>query len=472
MAFQLATSGLYGAHRDEFYYLAGGHHLAWGYVDHPPIVPALYRLSEMLFGHSVQALHVLPAMLGGVYVILAVLLAREFGGDRRAQLLAAVVATLAPLFLTTSHFLSTVSLDVVAWAVASLLLARLIRNGDQRLWVAIGIVVGLGMMNKHAMAFWVAGAGIGLLVMPERRLLLSRWAVLGGAIAFLLFAPNLVWQARHGWATLEFLSNLRSNNSASDRSQFVPLQLLGMTLAGTVIWLVGLWALIRRKQWKRQRWLAVGYAALFVALFASGGKGYYVGSWYLPVIAVGAVVIERTWNKTAYWLLTSAVVVSGLIVAPLFTPILPEATAHSLHLDTTNKDLGGMMGWPHVVAEVATAFDSLPPDTRATATILTGNYSEAGAINFWRARYGLPEAISGHNTYWWWGYGQPQGGPVIAIGLPKSVLDRYWGDVQQITVLGSDGDIIDPQEQGNVIWLCREQKLPWAAIWPELRVYD
>ena len=130
------------------------------------------------------------------------------------------------------------------------------------------------------------------------------------------------------------------------------------------------------------------------------------------------------------------------------------------------------MGWPHVVAEVAETFDSLPLDDRATATILTSNYSEAGAINFWRDKYGLPEAISGHNTYWWWGYGQPRGGPVIAVGLSKQVLDRYWADVQPVALLGSDGFIVDPQEQGSVIWLCRDQKVPWEAIWLELRVYD
>ncbi len=471
-AFQLATSGLYGAHRDEFYYLAGGHHLAWGYVDHPPIVPALYRLSEMLFGHSVSALHVLPALLGGIYVILAVLLAREFGGGRRAQLLAAVIATVAPLFLTTSHFLSTVSLDVVAWAVASLLLARLIRTEDRRLWLAVGIVVGLGMLNKHTMAFWVAGAGIGLLATPQRCLLLSRWTIAGAATALILFAPNLIWQTQHDWATLEFLRNLRSNNSASDQSQYFPLQVLGMTLAGTAVWLSGIWALIKREDWASQRWLAIGYVALLIALFAAGGKGYYIGSWYLPVVAIGVVVIEKTWSRTAYLALTCAVVVTGLAMAPLFTPMLPETTAVALHLDTANKDLGGMMGWPHVVAQVAGVFDSLPASDRSTATILTGNYGEAGAINFWRDRYGLPKAISGHNTYWWWGYDDLKGGPVIAVDIPRSVLERYWGDVQMAGTLGSDGVTIDPQERGNVIWICRDQKVPWQSIWPNLRVYD
>ena len=396
------------------------------------------------------------------------MLTREFGSGSRAQLLAALVAALAPLFLTTSHFLSTVSLDVVAWAVASLILVRLIRTGDRRLWLAVGLVVGIGMMNKYTMAFWVAGAGLGLLMTPERKLLISPWTLAGAIITLVIFAPNLVWEAQHHWATIEFLQNLRTNNSASDRSQFVPLQFLGMTLAGTAIWLAALWVLLKNRAWAPQRWLAFGYIALFAALFVSGGKGYYIGSWYLPLIAVGAVVIERAWSRMGYWVLTAAVVVSGLVMAPLFTPMLPQATAHSLGLDTANKDLGGMMGWPHVVAQVAGVFDSLPPKERASATILTSNYGEAGAINFWRDRYGLPAAISGHNTYWWWGYDHPQGGPVIAVGLPKSILERYWGDVQLAAILGSDGVVIDPQEQGNAVWICRDQKVPWMAIWPQL----
>ena len=283
VAFQLATATRSGLHRDEMYYLAGGHHLAWGYVDHPPLVPALYRAGEALFGHTQLALHVLPAFVGGVYVVVGALLARELGGRRFAQGLTAAIAALGALYLTTSHFLSTVSLDLVAWAVASLLVIRIVRTGNVRLWLGVGAVVGIGLLNKHTMAFWVAGAVVGLLATPQRAILRSRWALGGAAIAAAFALPNLVWQAQHDWATWTFLQHLRENNASSDTSQFIPTQLVMVTLGGTVVWVTALWAVIRRPAWAAYRWLAVGYAFLFVVLFASGGKGYYLGSWYLPL---------------------------------------------------------------------------------------------------------------------------------------------------------------------------------------------
>lgn len=473
IAFDLATAGFYSAHRDEFYYLAGGHHLSWGYVDHPPLVPVLYRVGEILFGHSTEAMHVLPAFLGGLYILLAVLLAREFGGGRFAQVLAALVAAVAPLYLTTTHFLSTVSLDIVAWAIASLLLARMVRKGDRRLWLLIGLTVGIGLMNKHTLVFWVLGAGIGLLATPQRRLLWSWWTVAGAALALAIFSPNLVWQFQHDWATLQFLQHVRQGNASSDRSQFVPLQLLIMTLAGTIVWIAALLALARRPEWSSQRWLAIGFLALFVTLFALGGKAYYLGSWYLPLVAIGSVVLERRWQRaTARWALPAAVVVTGLLVAPVFTPVLPESTVVALHLDTTNKDLGGMLGWPSLVNQVAAVFHSLPASEQESATILTRDYSEAGAINFWRDRLALPAAISGHNSYWLWGYGDASNGTVVVVGLSKRVVDSFWADVEPAGTLGADGAVIDPQERGLPIWICRQPKVSWAVIWPQLRAYN
>jgi hypothetical protein len=472
VAFQLVTAGLYGAHRDEFYYLEGGHHLAWGYVDHPPMVPALDRLGEIVFGHSVPALHTLPALIGGLFVVVGALLARELGGGRFAQGLTALITALAPLYLATSRFLSTVTLDVAFWAVASLMLIRLVRTGDRRLWLGIGVVVGLGLLNKDSMAFWVFGAGVGLLATPQRRLLASRWAIVGAAVSAVLVAPNVVWEIQHHWATLEFLRHIQASNAGESRGQFLPLQVLVATIAGTVVWVVALVALARDPAWRSQRWLAVGYGALFVLLFVSGGKAYYLASWYLPLIGLGAVVIERRWSHRGRVVLTGAVVLTGLLFMPLFTPVLPEATLVSLHLDTANADLGGLLGWPHVVSEVASAYRSLPTDQRGRAKILTGDYSEAGAVDFYGPDLGLPEAISAHNSFWLWGYGGPTEGPVIVVGYEHSYLEHYWRACRLVTTLGTDGVAIDPHERGNQIFVCTGQRAPWSIIWPQLRHYD
>ncbi|MGH9080568.1 MAG: glycosyltransferase family 39 protein, partial [Acidimicrobiales bacterium] len=473
VAFQLFTADLYGAHRDEFYYLESGHHLAWGYVDNPPLVPFLYRLSEEVFGHSVPALAVVPALLGGVFVILGALIAADLGGGRAAQVLTALLAWLGPIFLTTSHFLSTVSLDLVCWSLASWLVLRMVRSGDTRLWLAVGVVCGIGLLNKDTMAFWAIAAGLGLLCTPQRALLASRWAGAGAVIALVIFLPNLAWEASHHWATLEFLGNLRRNNSSTDLVQFAPLQLAIVTIAGTAVWVVALRALGRRAEWRSQRWLAYGFAVAFVVLFALGGKAYYLGSWYLPLVAMGAVVIERYWSRRNRRFLAVAIVATGLLTAPLFTPILPANVAVAAGFDTANKDLGGMLGWPHVVDQIASVVHGLPAGEGRTAVIFTEDYSEAGAVDFYGPGRGLPSAISGHNTFWLWGYGHPvPGAVVVAVGLPSSFVHRYWSSVTQVATLGTSGPPIDPQERGVPIWLCRDQRTSWASLWPAAKHYE
>ena len=472
IVFQLLTANLYGAHRDEFYYLESGHHAAWGYVDNPPLVPILYRVSEEAFGHSVLALAVIPSFLGGLFVVLGALIAADLGGGRTAQFLTALVAWLGPLFLTTSHFLSTVSLDLVFWSLASWLVIRMVRSGDTRLWLAVGAVCGIGLLNKYTMAFWALAAAVGLLCTPQRALLASRWLVAGAAIGLVIVSPNLAWEAIHHWATLEFLRNLRTNNMSTDLVQFAPLQLAIVTIAGTVVWVAALRALGRRPEWRSQRWLAYGYAVAFVVLFALGGKPYYLGSWYLPLVAVGAVVIERQWSRRNRQLLAVAIAATGLLTAPLFTPVLPEKVAVAAGFDTTNKDLGGMLGWPHVVGQIASVVHALPASEERSAVIFTQDYSEAGAVDFYGPALGISSAISGHNTFWLWGYGHPDhGAVVVAVGLPSSFVHRYWSSVAQVATLGTTGPPIDPQERGAPIWVCRDQRTSWASLWPAAKHY-
>lgn len=473
VAFQLATANLYGAHRDEFYYLESGRHLAWGYVDNPPLVPWLYRLGEVVFRHSVLGMAVIPALLGGVYVLIAAWMTADLGGCRGAQSLAAAVAWLAPIYLTASHFLSTVSLDLVWWALASWLVVRLVRRGDTRWWIAVGAVVGAGLMTKDTIVFWVLAALVGLATTPQRALLRSRWLFVGAILAGLIAAPNFAWQVANHWPTAQFLHNLRAQNASSDLVQFVPLQLAMETPAGTAVWVVALFVLRRRPEWRQQRWVAHGYAACFAVLFALGGKAYYLASWYLPLVAVGAVALEAAWSPLRRRVLLGAIVATGAIVAPLFTPVLPATVAVSAGLTAANKDLGGMLGWPHVVKEISIVFDSLPPNQRESAVIFTANYSEAGAVDFYGPSLGLPQAISGHNSFWLWGYGHPvPGAPVIAVGLPSSFVLRYWRSVTRAATIGSDHVPVDPQEKGAPIWVCRGQRVPWPVLWPAARHYD
>jgi 4-amino-4-deoxy-L-arabinose transferase-like glycosyltransferase len=470
-AFHLATANIAQPHRDEFYYLEGGHHPAFGYVDHPPIVPLLYRAGEAVFSHSQFALHVLPSLLGGVFVIVAALLACELGGRAVSQGLCATLGALGPLFAATSHFLSTVTLDILAWSVASLLVIRIIRTGNERLWVVIGLVIGLGMENKHTMLFWSAGAFVGLMATPQRRILVSKYVLGGAAIAIVITLPNVIWQIDHDWPTLDFLRALRDDN-IGNRGEYLPLVVAAVTVGGVVVWTTGLVAMFRRgSAFASARWIGVGYLFLVVAIFVVGGKGYYVASWYLPLIAVGAVVIEQRWSRSATIAVFAAVIVTGLAFVPFFTPVFSEPTIVGLGLDDANEDLGGMLGWRQFVDEVATVFDSLPPQERNNAVIVTGSYSEAGSIDFWRSAYDLPEPYSDHNSYWWWGHPHGDDRTVVAVGIAPVILRQFWDDVHLVKTLGRDGAPIDPEQRGATIAIARRQMRPWSEIWPRLRHY-
>jgi hypothetical protein len=210
-----------------------------------------------------------------------------------------------------------------------------------------------------------------------------------------------------------------------------------------------------------------------VLLFAFGGKAYYLGSWYLPLVALGSVVIERSWSAIRHQILTGAVIATGLLTAPLFTPILPSSVAVAAGLDTTNSDLGAMLGWPHLVNQIASAVNTLPANQRADVVIFTEDYSEAGAVDYYGPPLRLPPAISGHNSFWLWGYGHPApDAAVVAVGLPAAFVHHYWSSVQLAATLGTSGSVVDPQERGAPIWICRHQRIPWAALWPSAKHYN
>ncbi|MGH9072415.1 MAG: hypothetical protein ACRDX8_14985, partial [Acidimicrobiales bacterium] len=342
---------------------------------------------------------------------------------------------------------------------------------------ALSLTPPLAVLAKDTAALWALTSLVGLAVIGQRRLLASWWVGAGAAAAALLVVPYLLWEASHGWATVTFLGHLDANNRSSNMTQYLPLQLAIVTLGGTVLWVSGLRAGFRRgpKDLHAQqgRWASVSWAVAFLVLFATGGKPYYIGAWYLPLVALGAVAIEASWSRPAQRRVLLAVVATGLLTAPLFTPLLPEQALLSTHFDTTNKDLGGMLGWPHLVATVAAAAKTVPPGERRRLVVLTDDYSEAGAIDYYGHTDGLPNAISGHNTFWWWGWGTAtQTDPVLAVGIPEATARRYWGRVTQVATLGADGVAVDPQERGAPVWLLQDQLLPWASLWPNLRHYD
>jgi hypothetical protein len=464
LAATLAFSDRYGWHRDELYYLASGNHLAWGYVDYPPVTPALARLEEAVFGVSLVGLRLLPALAGAAIVVLAGLLARELGGARAAQVLAALLTLACPLFLGANTLFQTVTFEQLWVVLALLLVARLVRTGDPRWWLAVGLVLGLGLETKYTVLDIAAGLAAGVLLTGARRHLATPWPWLGLAVAALVAVPNLAWQVQHGWPTLEYLRN----HQASNRRDYPPAVFLleqtgqvGLELP-VVLW--GGWFLLRSPRYRLLGWTCV---VALTALLILGGKPYYLGPIYPLLIAAGAAQVTaalpgRGWRAG----IAAAAIGQAVLALPIVLPVLPAPAMAQLGLYRLRSDYADESGWDEYVTHVHAAWDSLPPADRARVVVVTANYGEAGALD---ALGPLPRVFSGHLTYWYWGP-PPDADVMLAVGLDRGTLESSFGDVTGVGTI-TNGLGVRNEEYGRAIYVCREPRVPLSQQWPRFKAF-
>ncbi|MBA3529593.1 MAG: glycosyltransferase family 39 protein [Propionibacteriaceae bacterium] len=472
VAVLVVFSGRYGYHRDELYFLAAGRRLAWGYPDQPPLTPLLARLVTRVADDSLVALRVPSAIFAGLVVLLTGLLARELGGGRKAQLLAAACMAVSSVLLVVSHQLGTSALDLLVWTALSLIVVRILRTRRDRLFLLAGLLAGVGLLNKTLVAFLLVAVAVGLVLSGPRSVLRSRWLWLGALTAVLIWSPNLWWQAAHGWPQLALSRAIAAGGSGTSESRwlFLPFQLVLVSPALVPVWVTGLLRLFRDPAVRWARCLAWAYVLLAVIFLVTGGKPYYICGLYPVLLAAGAgPVIDWATGKRARRLAVgSAVALSAVVSTVLMLPVLPAAWLHRTPIVSINYDAGETVGWPRFVETLAQAHRALPAADRTSAIILTGNYGEAGAVDRFGGTLGLPEAYSGHNAYGLWGPPPPGSGPVLAVGIEEQQLRRLFGSVQAVATI-DNGLQLDNDEQGNTVWLCRDLHLPWAATWPQLR---
>jgi len=481
-------SGRYGYFRDELYFAACGQHLAWGYVDQAPLIALVARVSRMLLGDSLFALRFFPALASGATVMLGGAIARELGGRRFAQSLAALAVLAAPIYLTFGNLLTMNAFEPLLWGLCALLAIRAIRAGRPRLWLAFGLIAGIGLENKHSMLFFGSGMFLGLLLTQERSVLRSRWIWLGGFVAFLLFLPNLLWQASHAWPTLEFLRYRQAaKNIPVSALTFIAEQaLLANPLAAPVA-VAGVAFLFFARPARPYRFLAWGYLVVLAELILLGGKIYYLSPYDVILFGAGAVAVEgviarrgREWWKPA---ILAPIAAAGLAAAPLAMPILPvQAAAHYARLwhvqdvrveVQPESDLpqlfADMFGWENQVAIVAAVFRGLPPDDRARAVILAGDYGEAAALDYFGPHYGLPKAVSAENAYYLWGPQDASGQVVLAFGVDRAKLGRVFGDIRELAVIRSEHAM--PDENNLPVYVCRKPRMTFEQAWPILHSF-
>lgn len=484
---QVVTAHKYGYFRDELYFIECSKHLAWGYLDFPPFIAFAVWLSRVLLGDSLTALRFFPAVAGAVKVLLAGLIARELGGGRFAQGLAALAVVVAPGYLEADHLATMNALEPVFWGGCAYALIRAIRDNRPRWWMLLGVLAGVGLENKYSMFFFGFGILVGLLLTSERRLLLNRRLWLAGLIAFLIFLPNLLWEIHRGFPTLQWLRYHRVAGSTVRLTplQFVAEQILDLNPLACPIWIAGLWYYLAAREGKPYRVLGWTYLVVLACFLILQGRVYYLFPAYPMLFGSGGVVVEKVlnrlswaWAKPAY---SAALVLSGAFLAPFALPVLPVRTyiryAAALDLDPPDieeRKLGklpqlyaDMFGWEEMTAAVARAYHELPPELRSVTAVLANNYGEAGAIDFFGAKYGLPPAICPHQTFFEWRSGNYTGESIILLGHNLE-LERHCTTTRQVEMVRNDYAM--PYENFPVI-LCTGLKRPLKDVWPSLRTW-
>jgi len=474
---ELAVSGRYGYVRDELYFLAAGHHLAFGYVDQPALTPLIARISAALTGNTLVGLRLVPAIGLGVLVVVTAAISRLLGAGRTGQLLAALAAATCGEFIAAMHELTTTMPDFVFWALTLLLVTRLLVSRDPRWWLAVGGCVGVASEAKWNIAFLAASLGVGFLLTDARSLLHSRYLLFGCVLAAVLAIPDLAWQAAHGWPNLAVFRALQAD-AWHNRATYWPAQVLFTGLALTPVWVAGLAWSLRGPQARVARPVALSCAIVIALQFVLGGKPYYSGGAYTFLLAAGCVPFER-WlaarghiGRIRPTVLAAGVMLAGsAAVLPVALPVLPASMLRAVPLQKINYDLAESIGWPRQVALIAREYRALPAPLRRRATVLAGNYGEAGALDRYGPGYGLPEAYSGANSFWLWGPPPAADTAAIAINVDPALLRREFTEVLRIATFRNGLGVSD-DEQGAEIYLATGLKKPWADAWPAFRNYS
>ena len=476
----------YGFFRDELYFLVCGRHLAWGYVDQPPLVALQARIAQMLFGVSPTGIRILSFLAGGVTVGLTGLLAWQLGGRRSAQVLAMSAVLAAPVFLGTANYLSMNSFEPCLWMGALLALLRLAEGtAGPRAWLLFGLLAGLGIENKHSTVFFLVALVVGLLLSPQRRILWSKGCVAGVALLILVALPNFLWQWVHHFPTYELLNNIAHSDK---NTRFPPLAFLReqvnmLLIVAAPIWIGGLAWLAFARNARAWRFVPLAYLPFLAMMMAMHAKDYYVAPIYPVLFAAGAVALgqltRRSWPPIVYTVILGYLLCRA--TAPIMLTILPpekyDAYAARFGANKVKSEkftsplpqyLSDRFGWPQMVEGFAARYNALPPDVRSHTAIFCGNYGEASAVNVLGPKYGLPTAISGHQNYFYWGWNGYTGESVLTLGNKR---EDYTDNYAEVIDLGPfDAPWIMDHEHHHYFWL-RHRKRSYAEDWPEFKYW-
>jgi hypothetical protein len=478
----------YGYFRDEFDYMACGDHLSWGYVDHPPLVPFLIKISRLVLGDSLRSIRFIPALATSAAVILTATMARELGGLRFAVVLSALAFIAVPFYLNDGSVMTTNCLEPLLWMGCVYFAMLAIKRNDPRYWLWFGIVAGIGLEEKYSIAVLGFGIVLGLLLTEQRRVFARQWIWLGGALAFLVFLPNFLWNVQNHWPFAQLMHNIKADGRdvVLSPAAYFAQQILIVHPILAPIWITGVLAFLFSARLKPYRFLGWCYLATFTVFVVLKGKNYYLGPIYPVYLAAGAVVIEsfivrsrQVWLKPA---LVALVLAGGAWLAPVVMPVLPvdkfisymdhlpfkvPRSEHSHMRAILPQHFADEFGWEEIVAIVNQAYGRLSPEERPSCGIFAQNYGQAGAIDFFGRRYGLPPSLSGHQTYYLWGPRGYSGNCLIVLDDSREILETEFEHVEYV---GKSSDNPYAMEREISVFICRGAKYgSLAEIWPRLK---
>lgn len=479
----------YGYFRDELYYIVSTDHLSYGYVDHPPLSIFLLFLNKTVFGDSLFAVRLLPAVLSGLTVLITCLMTLKLGGKIFSMVLAAVAVMLSPVYLAMNSFYSMNSIDIFLWSVSFYIVILIIKESKTSYWIYLGLIIGLGLMNKIGFLWFEFGLFTGLLLTQKRKEFSTIRPYLTLIISFLLFLPYVIWNFQNDFAHMEFIRNASSEKySGLNIIDFITGQFMNMNPFSAVIWLCGLYYFLFNEKGKEFRIIGIIYLTAFIILILNvHSKSEYLAPAYTVLIAGGSVFIELKTVMKYKWLRYAILIpllITGVTIAPTVMPLLKvedhiaytknlgmaPSSSEGKKLSELKQFFADMHGWEEMAASVSKVYETLPSEEKKNTLFFAWNYGEASAINFFRKKYPLPEAISSHNAYWMWGYGEKELPTLIIIGGELKDYTERFGYVTEAGIHTSEYAM--PYETDLKIFIAKDPKYPMSEVWQRIKHYD
>lgn len=475
---QLLGNRHYGFHRDELLHLSVGEHLDWGFMEFPPLIAVFGNLSGLLFGDSLMGMRLFPTFFGIGILILCVFIARDLGGQWRAALLAGIsVLAFLPFYRNHTLF-QPVVFEQFFWTLLYYFLVKYLATEQSKWLLWAGVATGLGLLTKYTISLGIFAILLSLFFYQKGTIYKEKKLYFAGLLAFFMFLPTLLWQVQHDFPLLKHLVALSGSQlEASGRWEFILGQV--MIPPTLVVSLIGGWYLFRTSSY---RWMAISALVVFILMWLLKAKSYYFYPVYPVLFAAGAVQFDL-WmrKKKPVWtaVLAASMFLPFIPFIPEVTPVLPITSyidykglePEQGRYDLTS-DYADMFGWEEQVVVVDSIYQSFPESLQNKCVIWAENYGEAGAIKILGDRYGLPDPICRHGSFWMWGPGQSDAEVWISLGNEAEAVREVFSEVQLVRKLYHPYAV--EEENGIPVYICQNPKVDIEQWWKdyESHIFD